>query len=169
MDAPTLPLTLAYLLHMLATVIWVGGLAALVILVIPIGKRTLGDQGYTAFLERFQHRMDIGVWLSLVILIGTGMFQMSAHPSYEGFLSISSRWSAAILIKHLMIFGMIATSAYLTWEVLPRMKRLALLQAKGQSFSEEQARLMGLNLRLLYLNLLLAVIILALTALARVS
>jgi uncharacterized membrane protein len=169
MNAPTLPLSIAYLLHMLATVVWVGGLAALVGLVIPAGRRGLDDQGFAAFLERIQHRLDIAGWLSLMILVGTGMFQMSAHPAYEGFLSITNRWSMAILVKHLVFFGMTGVSASLTWGVLPKMKRLALRQAAGQAGSVEQSRLMGVNIRLLYLNLLLGVIVLALTALARVS
>lgn len=169
MNAPILPLSAAYLLHMLATVVWIGGLAAVVLLVIPAGRRSLDEQGFARFFERVQHYLDLGGWLSLLVLVSTGMFQMSAHPAYEGVLSITGTWSAAILAKHLVIFGMVAVSAYLTWGIMPQMKRLVIRQAKGVSTASEQSRLMRSNIRMLYINLVLGLVVLALTALARVS
>jgi uncharacterized membrane protein len=169
MNAPTWPLTTAYLLHMLATVVWLGGLAALAFWVIPLGRRALDPPGFAALLERLQQKLDVTAWLSLALLAGTGMFQMSAHPAYEGFLSVQSRWAGALLAKHLVIFGMVGVNAYLTWGVMPRLRRLNLRQAGGIDQTDEQARLLRLNSRLLYLNLLLAAVVLAFTALARVS
>lgn len=163
-------LTIAYWLHMLATVVWIGGLAALTFIVLPSARKALSDEGYSLLLERYQQRLDWMGWLSLAVLFGTGMFQMSAHPNYEGFFSVESRWAAALLGKHLVIFGMIGISAYLTWGVFPRLRRLALLQAKGYPDNEDRARRsLTLNARLLYLNLFLGIVVLALTALARVS
>jgi uncharacterized membrane protein len=169
MNAPILPLTIAYWLHMLATIVWVGGLAALALLVLPAARQSLDNQGFAAFLERLQHRLDLVGWFSLAVLAGTGMFQMSAHPAYEGFLAFNSLWAGAILVKHLVFLGMIAVSAYLTWGVLPRLRRLALLQMKDSNADGEKARLSAVNTALLRLNLIFAVIVLALTALARVS
>jgi uncharacterized membrane protein len=169
MNAPAWALSLAYWLHMLATVVWIGGLAALALLVAPVGRRFLNAQAHTAFFDGLQHRLDLAGWMSLAILTGTGMFQMSAHPNYEGFLGINNIWSMAILVKHLLFGLMIVISAYLSWGILPRLRRQALLQARSLGAPATRERLERANLRLLHLNLALGVIILALTALARVS
>jgi uncharacterized membrane protein len=166
--APNLALSLAYWLHMLATVTWIGSLAALALLVLPAARRSLTGPAYAAFLITLQRRLDPLGWLSLLALTGTGLFQMSASPHYAGFLSIANPWAAAILIKHLVFLAMTATSASITWGLMPRLGRLALLQAHGQE-TPEAPRLLRQEVLLLRLNLFLGVIVLALTALARAA
>jgi uncharacterized membrane protein len=110
-QTPFWALSLAYWLHMLATVVWIGGLVTLVILVLPVAKRLLEPDLFAQFLEGLQRRLDPLGWLSLSVLLVTGLFQMSANPNYNGLLSISNRWAASILIKHVLFLGMIAVSA----------------------------------------------------------
>lgn len=165
---PYWALSLAYWLHMLATVAWIGGLVALVILVLPVTQRILETDAYVIFLERIQRRLDPLGWLSLAVLLATGLFQLSASPSYEGFLSISNRWAIAILIKHILFFGMIGVSAYLTWGVLPSLRRVVMMRTKGIE-SEEAEKLQKRETLLLRINLILGVLILGLTSLARAS
>jgi uncharacterized membrane protein len=109
---PYWALSLAFWLHMLATVVWIGGLVAVVVLVLPAAQKTLQLDDYATFLGNLQRRLDPLAWLSLAVLLATGLFQMSANPNYEGFLSISNRWAASMLIKHILFIGMIAISAY---------------------------------------------------------
>jgi uncharacterized membrane protein len=170
MDAQSFFLAIAYWLHMLATVVWLGGLSTLALLVIPAARRALDPAAYAALLAKIQPRLQSTGWLSLAVLAATGMFQMSASPHYNGFLSIDSPWAAAILVKHLLIGLMIAASAYSTWGLLPALRRLALLRAAGRSVADnQQATLERRERLLLSLNLLLSVAVLALTALARAS
>lgn len=170
MDAQAIFLAAAYWLHMLATVAWLGGLFALALLVIPAARRVLDPAAYAALLEKIQPRLQSAGWLSLAVLSATGMFQMSAHPSYTGFLSIDSPWAAAIMVKHLVVGLMVAAGVYNTWGLFPALRRLAILRAAGRVVEERQAaalqRREGL---LLGLNLLLSALVLALTALARAS
>jgi uncharacterized membrane protein len=165
---PFWALGLAYWLHMLATIVWIGGLAALALVVIPVARRYLDAQSYVALLNQIQRRLDPLGWLSLVVLAGTGLFQMSASPHYQGFLAITDRWAVAILTKHLVFIVMIAVSAYLTWGIVPALGRAALLRAKGRAAPAAE-RLERQEMLLLRLNLLLGIVILGLTALARAS
>ncbi|UCE00766.1 MAG: CopD family protein [Chloroflexota bacterium] len=165
---PFWALSLAYWLHMLATVAWIGGLVALVILVLPIARRILEADLYANFLEQVQRRLDPLGWLSLAVLLATGLFQLSANSNYEGFLSISNRWSVVIFIKHILFFGMIAVSAYLTWGILPSLRRIALMRAKGIQ-SEDTEKLYKREVILLRINLVMGIVILGLTSLARAS
>lgn len=161
-------LSLAYWLHMFATIAWIGGLAGLPLLVLPAARQGLAPGDYAVLLERIQRRLDPLSWFCLAVLLGTGMFQMSASPSYQGFLTITNRWSAAMLAKHTVFLVMIAINAYMTWGLLPSLRRFALLRAKGAP-TEGVERLTRREMILLQTNFVLGVIVLALTALARTS
>lgn len=167
-ETPVWILSAAYWLHMLATVVWIGGLATLILFVLPVARHNLDAQSYANLLDKAQRRLDPLSWLSLVVLVGTGLLQMSASPNYQGFITINNRWSAAILLKHIVFLGMVGVSAYLTWGIMPTMRRLAFLKAKGQAIPQAE-RLQRKEVRLLKLNLVLGVIVLGLTAVARAS
>lgn len=168
MQAPPLALALAYWLHMLATVLWLGSLTALAVLVIPAARRVLDASAYAALLGILQERLQPLAWLSLAVLIATGMFQMSAHPQYSGFLAIDNAWAVAILMKHLVIGGMVLLSAYNTWGLLPQLRRMAILRASGKLVDgSQQSQVQRKERLLLSLLLILSVLVLAFTALAR--
>jgi len=100
---PTWAIALVFWLHMLATVAWLGGLAAIAILVLPAAKQVLKPIDQLAFIEAIQKRLEPLAWFSLAILIATGLFQLSVNPHYDGFLSTSGQWSLAILTKHTLV------------------------------------------------------------------
>ena len=165
---PLWEISLAYWLHMLATVVWIGGLATLTILVIPAARRSLEPKAFAGLLERVHKRLDPIGWLCLMLLGATGLFQMSVNPNYKGFLTISNRWAVAILTKHIVFLVMIGVSAYVTWVLLPQMQRLALLQAAGHE-TPDAASLAAQEERMMRFSLVLGVLILGLTAVARAS
>lgn len=165
---PVWALSLAFWLHMVATVVWIGGLAALVLLVLPVARRNLDNITFAVLLDRLQRRLDPLGWLSLAVLLATGLFQLSANPNYEGFLILSNRWAVSILIKHILFAVMIAISAYMTWWLLPSLRRIALLREKG--IEPQHAKLLAnREAWILRINLLLGLLILGLTAIARSS
>jgi uncharacterized membrane protein len=167
-ETPVWALSAAYWLHMLATVVWIGGLAALVLFVFPTAQRNLSKEAYTTLLENAQRRLDPLGWLSLVVLVGTGLFQMSGNPNYVGFLAINNRWAIAILIKHLVFLAMVGVSGYQTWGLMPAVIRMALLRAKGKETPGAE-RLRRREVWLMRVNLILGMIVLGLTAVARSS
>ncbi|MHB1383398.1 MAG: hypothetical protein ACYC7M_09745, partial [Bellilinea sp.] len=67
MTLPTLALALAYWLHIIATVMWVGGIMTLSMLVIPAARRTLETKDYVALLGRLQEGLQRVGWLSLAV------------------------------------------------------------------------------------------------------
>jgi uncharacterized membrane protein len=168
--APTIGITITYWLHMLATVTWIGGMAAVSLLVLPAARKVLEPASFAALLSRLQTRLQLVGWFSLAVLTVTGLFQMSASPFYEGFLAIRNPWAMAILFKHLVIGLMVLVSVYVTWGLLPALQRTLLLRAAGRPIDEaREASLQRREIWLLRLNLLLSVIVLALTALARTA
>ncbi|RPI87462.1 MAG: hypothetical protein EHM41_04905 [Chloroflexi bacterium] len=168
MTTPEWAQALAYWIHMVATVVWIGSLAALALLVLPSIDKALNHESKAVLLEQIQHRLDPLAWFSLAVLVGTGLIQMSANPNYEGFLNIGNRWSVAILVKHLVIGGMVIVSAVITWGILPSLRRSALRIARGME-SPELDSLRRRNKMMIRINLVLAVVVLGLTAVARIS
>ena len=166
MMTPVWALSIAYWLHMLATVLWIGGLVALSLIVLPAARKALAPQAYADLLSALQKRLDPLGWFSVAVLLATGMLQMSSNPNYEGFLAIRGLWASSILVKHLLFGLMVIVSGYLSWGVLPALRRAALRQAHGQEMPELET-LQKREIFLLRLNLILGVFVLLLTALAR--
>lgn len=166
---PTWAVALVFWLHMLATVAWLGGLAAIAILVLPAARLVLKPADQLAFIDGIQRRLEPLAWFCLATLIVTGLFQLSVNPHYDGFLSISGKWSLAILTKHTLVVIMIVVSAIQTWEVLPAIRRGLVRIEKGQASEEEVKRLQKRETLLLRLNICLSILILAATAFARAS
>jgi uncharacterized membrane protein len=169
MSAAALPLALAYWLHMLATVAWIGSQVAVVLIVRP-ALRSLDKAGQLSgpFLDRIQKRLQPITWFSLAVLAGSGLFQMSANPHYQGFLVISSPWAVSLLVKHLVFGLMIALNAYLTWGLLPDLDREVLRHLNGLP-APRLALLRRREAWLLGTNLALGLVVLALTAFLRAS
>lgn len=168
-DTPSWALTIAFWLHMLATVSWVGGQAIISLVVLPLSRKTLAIEDHHKLLSAINKRMSSIGWIGLAVLVGTGMVQLSANDNYTGFLSIDSTWAVAILLKHLAFGGIILFSAYQTWGLAPAIERNTLLQMKGKATPEEQKTLRKREEYIQFGNVVLSVVVLFLTAVARIS
>lgn len=160
-------LAIIFWLHMLATVTWIGSLAAINLLVLPASQQTLKLVDQLSFIAALQKRLEPLAWFCMGLLLVTGLFQLSTSPHYDGFLNVSTQWSVAILIKHGLAVVMVVVSAIQTWEVLPAIHRTLLKKEKAGE--GELAKLQKKELLILRLNLLISALILAATAFARVS
>jgi uncharacterized membrane protein len=165
---PAWALALTYWLHLLATVTWIGSLAAISFLVLPAMQRSLSPDTQLVFIEAMQKRLEPIAWFSMSMLVLTGLFQMSVNPHYDSFVSISTQWSVAILAKHLLGIIMVVVSAIQTWEVIPAIRR-AILKSKKSQNSEELESLRRREIRLLRINFGLSILILLATSFARAS
>jgi uncharacterized membrane protein len=168
--APEWALAVTYWLHMLATVAWLGGLSTLVLLILPAARRALDSEHQRDFLRQIRMRLQQIGWFSLLLLVATGMFQMSSNPNYHGFLAIENSWSAAILFKHLVIGLLILVSAYISWGLYPAVERAAIrVKAGDQQACAVIEKIEGRELNLLRVNLAISILVLALTAWARAA
>lgn len=161
-------LSASYALHMIATVLWVGGLVFQAFYLLPILTRPDLDQQSLKTLSILPARFQPIAWLSLAVLLGTGLTQMTAHPQYEGLLAIQNRWSIAMLAKHLSILPMAAITAFQSFFLHPRLKR-ELLKAARKQTSPDTSAVLAEDKRLVILNVILSGLVLILTAIARTS
>ncbi|MBI5081667.1 MAG: hypothetical protein HZB17_10240 [Chloroflexi bacterium] len=157
---PDLLIVISYFLHLIATVIWLGGMMMNALLIYP---RFKGD----AAIGDMNRRTQPIAMIAMAALWFSGLNQMAINPNYKGFITISNVWSLAILSKHIIVIVMMAISAYSLWVVAPELKRLSLLQAKGKLNGDRIPVLLARESRLNQFNLACGIIVLFLTAVAR--
>ncbi len=163
MSQSTLVISLFF--HLLATVVWIGGLVILTILVWPETRRLLADNpGMYRFLTRLRQRFLPLSNFSLVVLVVTGLFQMTADPNYEGVLQFTNVWSQAILLKHIAVGGMVICGVILQFWVAPALERASMLAERAKDNQDEWSRLRRFEVRLTWINAGLGILVLAFTA-----
>ncbi|MBE2221772.1 MAG: CopD family protein [Anaerolineae bacterium] len=157
-------LAISYWIHLLATVVWLGGMALMAVVALPaLRKGTLADNQWFDLQRRFLPWADV----SLVLLLFTGFLQMTNDPNYNGFLAVDSVWAWAILVKHIAFIGMVLIMAYVQFVLYPGMDRLRLLGEKRPLLANtEQTKLSDREVLMLRLNLLCAGLVLLCTAVA---
>lgn len=157
-------LAFSYWIHLVATIIWLGGIALLVLFAWPALQRgTLAANQWLSFQRPFL------LWAnaSWIVLLVTGFYQMTSDPNYTGFLSFDSQWALAILLKHLAFIVMVALTVYMQAILHPAMARIALLaEKKPELAAKERESVQKREILLLRLNLFSAMIVLFFTAVA---
>ncbi len=164
---PSWALALTFWLHLLATVAWIGCIISISILILPAASKTLNPTDHLALIEAIQKRLEPIAWFCMCLLLLTGLFQMSVNPHYDGFVSVSTQWSVAILVKHILGIFMVVASAIQTWEVIPTIRRTLMKKRKA-----DESQIIALQKKetlLLRINFGLSVLILLATAFARAS
>ncbi len=158
-------LAISVFFHLLATVIWIGGLLLTVLSVWPEVRRTLADSpALYAMLTRLRKRLAPLFNLSLAVLIVTGMVQMAGDPNYDGLMQFDNAWSRVILLKHIALLGMIAAGGLLQFGVTPALERTTLLVERGKGDPAAWQRLRRREVQLTWVNAGLGVLVLAFSA-----
>lgn len=157
-------LVASYWVHLLATVVWLGGIALMAFIAWPALR-----QGTLSSNQWFQLQKRFLPWVNaaLVVLLITGFVQMTNDENYHGFLAVDSIWAWAMLLKHIAYAGMVALTAWLQFMLYPAMARLALLmETQPEVAAAEHDKLAAREIRYLRLNVLAAMLVLLFTAMA---
>jgi uncharacterized membrane protein len=157
-------LVFSYWLHLLATAVWLGGMALLALVAWPaLRTGSLAANHWLALQQKFWPWVNA----SLLLLLITGFVQMTTDENYAGFLVVESLWAWAILVKHIAFGLMVVLTGYVQFSLYPAIERTKLLAEKRpQTAAASQAALQQKEVRLLRLNLLCAVAVLFCTAVA---
>jgi uncharacterized membrane protein len=155
-------LAVLYAVPLLAAVIWIGGLIVLALVVMPGVRRVLSNTDASAMpaqnpgeaiFTELQRCFTPLANLSLVVLIVTGVLQMSADENHGEFLEFNNTWAWAILFKHLAVIGMALMFGYVVLVLEPERRWLETLAAANrpntkacQHLARRRARLVKLNL-----------------------
>ncbi|MCY4019585.1 MAG: CopD family protein [Chloroflexi bacterium] len=158
-------LAISLFFHILATVVWIGGILLITFLVVPQVNDVLEEhpalhQLLLRIRKRFAHVSN----LALAALVVTGLLQMTADPNYDGMLRLDNQWSRVLLLKHLLIVVMAILGLSLQWGLAPALERASMLVQREKGHDHEWRRLRRKERQLSVMIALLAVSILATSA-----
>lgn len=94
-------ISLSYLLHALATVVFIGHFVLLAGIYVP----ALSKNG-TA-LSEVSKRSRPWMYASLIVFAVTGTYLTFVDPNYMGIGNFGNLWAVMMLVKHILIFVMI--------------------------------------------------------------
>lgn len=158
-------LAISYFFHLIATIVWIGGLVVLTIMVLPEARRVLGaNPAFYTLLSRLRRRFFPLTNLSLAVLVVTGLIQMSGDSHYDGVLQFTNDWTRVILLKHIAVLGMFVCGLAIQYFVAPELERATLLVERQKGDPAELERLRRREARLTWVNVGLGVLVLGFTA-----
>lgn len=147
-------------LHLMATVVWIGGVTTIFLVIHPVANKILEPPAAGKLMLGITKRLRGLVYLCMVILVGTGIVIQMMDVKFAGF-NFSDSWTLTLVIKHILTVVFIVIAFYIFQGLLPKMMKLA---AKGPS--PEIAKLQKKQFFFGSTNLVIAFIILLLTAIA---
>ena len=135
-------------LHDLATAIWIGGLITLGLTVLPTVRHTLGLGPQTRqLMDAIQRRLRVFIYISIVVLIVTGIVMSNRVAAYQGLFSFANAYSTTLSIKHVLVILMVVVA-------LLRSVAVDRLRLEGPARERLSAALLMLNIVLGVLVLL---------------
>jgi len=95
-------------LHDLFTVVWIGGLAFMVLTMFPSVKKVLGKNPQAqSLINAITRRHSIWVYISIAGLFITGLLLGKSSGDYLGFMRFGNFYSNLTAVKHIITFAMV--------------------------------------------------------------
>lgn len=141
------------LLHLIATIVWIGAMAMLLFVIVPSAKHMLGPSPtFKELVKSIGKRTTSLVNVSIVVLIITGVILAI-------FAKSSATWSQVLMIKHAVVLVMVAIHLSRNKVIAPKLKKMALKDSTSHSF----VKLQKLQRILIWVNLALGIMVLLTT------
>ncbi len=153
---PNLLLAIANFLHLMATIVWIGGMIIGRLVITP-ALAGLPDDTRNVVARAIGQRAASYTYDAIVVFLITGLAMLSQNANFAGAFVFDSIWTRLILVKHAAVAALILSTAYVNTSVTPH------LQSDDDA---ERARWAERRQDLSDVNVLLGLIVLGLTALA---
>ncbi len=148
-------------LHLIATVVWIGGIGTNLLVLMPSMRESLEPPMIGKLMGAVMRRFRRLVYASIFVLGVTGVLMNLLDENYLGLMKLGNLWSQIALIKHIFTAALIILAIYAFESLGPKVSKLAV---KGPS--PELARLQRLQIKLATTGLIMGIIILFLTGIA---
>ncbi|MCB0806051.1 MAG: hypothetical protein KDC05_09660 [Bacteroidales bacterium] len=117
--------TLLDVIHVLATVLWIGGMFINFIIIRPLTMKVLDPVTAGQFNMALMKKFRIIVYASIVLLGVTGIPLKIVNPNYIDIINFENQWEIVSFIKHLF-YGLLVILAVFNFEIVsPNMARAA--------------------------------------------
>lgn len=150
-------------LHLVAVLVWLGAMIATVVFIVPTAEavlgRTLGPAVMGHFMSGLGKRMRIPAYVSMGILIVSGLIMWSLNENSLGLFNYGSAWTNVLLTKQILFVVLIVLSICMMEVIVPKIEELA---PKGPS--AELAKVQKRQIVVGAITMLVVALILALSA-----
>ena len=161
-------------IHLLATVMWIGGVVFVMLVLMPVMERhkELGPAAGRLTVDTTKRFMVL-VWGSIILFFLSGVPMTIFNPQFLGLIDISNPWSVTILTKHIVVAVMVIGAVAQTFTIrsMDRLLRVAQKQTLEEKptpakMPSEMAKLRRRQMTIGVIVLILGILALLLTAIA---
>ena len=143
-----------YWIHLVATVIWIGGITFIIFIAIPSSKQVLGAESGKLMGEISKRFTPLANY-SIVLLFVSGIVLAGLNKQFSGVRVLESNWTMALILKLVLFFSMTAIHFYRGLVLAPKIMRTAT--------QTEKTALQKLSINLVKVNFALGLSVLLLS------
>jgi uncharacterized membrane protein len=144
-------LALCYWLHLIATVVWIGGIFFILFITIPSAKLVLGAEAGKLMGETSKRFTPLANF-SIILLIVTGAVLTALNKQFSGIGNFDNSWSLGLIVKHVLVLVMVLVHFYRGLILAPKIART--------EPASEKTSLQKLSLNLVKVNFCLGLMVL---------
>lgn len=144
-------LAASHWLHLITTVIWIGGIIFILFIAIPSAKQVLGSDAGKLMGEISKRFTPIANY-SIIFLLVTGIVLTYLNKQSSGIESVRNNWTLFLILKHVLVLGMIGVHFYRGLILAPKIA--------GTESAVQKASLQRLSLNLVKVNFCLGLLVL---------
>jgi uncharacterized membrane protein len=140
-----------YWAHLVATVVWIGGIIFILFFAMPSARQILGAES-AKLMGDISRRFTPVANLSIIFLVFTGAVMAWLNEEYSGITFLGKDWTSALMLKLLLVFAMIVIHFYRGLVLGPKIMRTAAVA--------EKTTLQKLSLNLVKANFIFGLLVL---------
>ena len=153
-------LVLSHCIHVMGTVVWIGGIFMTLLVILPSSKTALESQPMVGkLMKEVANRFTPLANISILFLIVTGIIIFYYDKNFTSILDLKNRWNVTIALKHFFVATMIIIHFYRGLILNPKIEKIS-----SQQNEKQTPRLKKISLDLVKINFSLGIIVLLLTA-----
>lgn len=156
-------LSLSHFFHLIATVVWIGGIFMVLLVILPSARKSLEPSAMGGLMKEITGKFTPLANTSILVMVITGVIIALYKEKFGGFFQVGDLWNGTLVFKHLLVALMIIIHFYRGMVLAPRIGRLAAQAAGSPSLSSQVAGLQKLSLNLVKVNFVLGIIVLLVT------
>lgn len=147
-------LAISYWVHLVATVIWIGGITFILFIAIPSAKHVLGGEAGKLMGEISKRFTPLANY-SILFLVITGIALTGLNKQFSEIGVFENKWTLILAIKHIIVLGMVVIHFYRGLALNPKIART--------ESATEKTNLQKLSLNLVKVNFCLGIMVLLLS------
>lgn len=143
-----------YWIHLVATVLWIGGIIFIIFIAIPSSRQVLGAESGKLMGEISKRFTPLANY-SIILLFVSGVVLAGLNKQFSGVRILESNWTMALILKLVLFFSMTAIHFYRGLVLAPKIMRTAT--------QTEKTALQKLSINLVKVNFTLGLSVLLLS------